>query len=101
MTYVCNDGEVAPQRQLSWSNGYLIFLHKTSSSDTRPAEEETDIEELDSSEEDIEEPAGDIDSEGNEEGMVQATECRTTSSRHDDWLQRGPFFLQICRGTRT
>ena len=60
-----------------------------SSSDTHPAAEETDIEELDSSGEDIEEPTGDIDSEGSEEGMAQATECRATSSRRDDWLHKG------------
>ena len=69
LAYVCNDGEVAPLRQLSWSNGYLIFLRKTGSSDTHPAAEETDIEELDSSESE----AGDIDSEGCDEGMMQAT----------------------------
>ena len=37
--YFCDDGEVAPQLQLSWPNGYLIFLHNTSSSDTYPAAE--------------------------------------------------------------
>ena len=27
--------------------------------------------------------------------MVQATECRATSSRHDDWLHRGPFLADL------
>ena len=127
LAYFCDDEEVAPRRQLSWPNGYLIFLRKTSSSDTHPAAVKTDIEErcggdappapcndsnasrmeeIDSSEAE----AGSIDSEGSDKGMddqdtdansrddtqhaaveyqVQATECRTTSSRHDDWLHRG------------
>ena len=117
LAYCCNDAEVAPRRQLSWPNGYLTFLRKTSSSDTHPTAEETDIEERcsgdappepcnDSNASCIEKihtseaEAGGSDSEDNDEGMddedtdaekyqVQATECRTTSSRHDDWLHRG------------
>ena len=123
LSYFCNDEKVAPWRDLSWPNSYLIFLRKTSKSDTHPLATKPNIEEHCSSDappepcndnstshiEDIdtsEAETGSNDSEGNDDGMddpdadaeeceVQATECRTTSSRHDDWLHRGPFLADL------
>ena len=99
------------------------FQPTATAGDTQPAAEETHIEERcsgdappepcnDSNASRIEEvdtseaEAGGSDSEGNDEGMddqdtyaeeyqVQATECRATSSRHDDWLHRGPFLADL------
>ena len=32
---------------------------------------------------------------GEPEYTVQATDCRVTSTRHDDWLHRGPFLADV------
>ena len=144
LAYVCDDETVTPWSQQSWQNGYLLFLHRASSSDTHPTAEESSCgdahpaayesseasgeevvideaeccstdpeghyESEDNQGTDANDPEGHDESEDNQDSdansrddahlaaveyEVQAMECRATSSRHDDWLHRGPFLADL------
>jgi hypothetical protein len=83
------------------------------SGDAHPPHNRDDDDEDDDDEDDDDEDDDDGGDEDKEEGSpgdarsatgdkakqpeytVQATECRVTSTRHDDWLHRGPFLADL------
>ena len=112
-TYLCDDVVIKDQFNLAaqpWHNSYLIFLrrdgcgdlpHAAKGEDPNGEELRDDIDQIDVSCDDPDESndgCGEAhlaaeDIRGEAECPMQATECRVTSSRHDDWLHRGPFLL--------
>lgn len=46
-------------------------------------------------ESDNEDASDDAGADNDEQSTLQAAQCMVTSTRHDDWLHRGPFLADL------
>ena len=111
MAYYCDDSQVDPRPQAAasaWDDCFLMFFQNPSAnlgrlcSGVHPAQgneqedEQEEQEKVEDEEEDEQEEGEEPeDEEGEDPCTLEASECRVTSSRHDDWLHRGPYLADL------
>ena len=102
--YYCDDSRVLERPECAastWNDCFLMFFQNPSAnlgrlcSGIHPAqanEQEGEHEEKEGAEDE----ERDEQEEGEDDQCtLQAAECRVTSSRHDDWLHRGPYLADL------